>query len=110
MSDWRLTKKMEPLRPYDQDKIEEAPFGTDPECDRILSRADLTNQIDKMINNNKKKSSYKKVDVEKLLGQVVDELKAMEMITMIGKGSPRTEKAVASKQIASVRYFFFKLT
>lgn len=101
---WRLHKKMMVLRPIQE--MPEAPYGIDPECNRILSRKDLTKQIDVMIKKSKHnhKKQSKKINIQSLINEVVEQMKNME--TQYGKGkSTQTEQEIAEKQIQSVNIF-----
>ncbi|KAF2879511.1 hypothetical protein ILUMI_26665 [Ignelater luminosus] len=104
LSKWRLEKKAEAPRSSVQN-IPEAPYAMDPECNHILSRKDLTMQVDSMIkkskSNIKRDTNNKKVDIQKLINQVVDQMKNMETQLHEAK-SPRTEQEIAAKQIESI--------
>lgn len=98
---------MEPPRPSNLDKILEVPYDTDPDYNTMLSREELSKQIDRMITKSKKPNS--KIDIQKLIDEVVGQLRAMESSCTEVK-SPRTEIENAGRQIQTVsRYLSIQI-
>lgn len=76
------------------------PYGTDPTYDIMLSRQELAEQIDRVLKDTGR--PLEKVDVEKLIAEVVTQLKTLESSYMEMQ-SPRTEIENAGRQIQTVR-------
>ncbi|XP_064211318.1 leucine-rich repeat-containing protein 27 isoform X2 [Tribolium castaneum] len=95
LTSWRYQKKVEPKRMTNQEYKSKAPYATDPQFDAILSRQDMEREIDRMIQKNKKP---KKEDVDKLISDLVGQLKDMEA-SYAGFKSPRSEIEAAGSQI-----------
>lgn len=77
-----------------------APYGTDPAYDMMLSRQQLSEQIDRVIKDTG--TPTEKVDIQKLIAEVVSQLKSLETSCMEVQ-SPRTEIENAGRQIQTVR-------
>lgn len=76
------------------------PYGTDPAYDIMLSRRELSEQIDRVIRDTGRPME-KVVDIEKLIAEVVTQLKSLESSCMEVQ-SPRSEIENAGKQIQTV--------
>lgn len=83
-----------------------APYGTDPAYDMMLSRQQLSEQIDRVIKDTGS-AATEKVDIQKLIAEVVNQLKSLETSCMEVQ-SPRAEIENAGKQIQTVRFFELK--
>lgn len=107
LNKWRLTKKMEVPRCSKDCSADLPPYDTDPEFSKMLSRKDLSQQIDDIIKKNKQRNSNRKptpsgTDVQKLINEVVEQMRNME--TKLNQmGTPRSEQEVAAKQIKNVK-------
>lgn len=92
---------MEPARtPVRTRKRVKTPYGTDPAYDIMLSRQELSEQIDRVIKDTGRPME-KVVDIEKLIAEVVTQLKSLESSCMEVQ-SPRSEIENAGKQIQTV--------
>lgn len=91
---------MEPTRPPKTKSPSDVPYDTDPAYNTMLSRLELTNQIDRMIKNTSNPS--KSPNIHKLINEVVSQLKLLES-GYNEVESPRTEIENAKQQIQSVR-------
>lgn len=103
---WRFNKKTEPVRTTIRRKRVKAPYATDSAYDIMLSRQQLSEQIDRVIKETGKPME-KMVDIEKLIAEVVTQLKSLEC-SCTEMQSPRTEIENAGRQIQTVTYIFFK--
>lgn len=93
---------MEPPRSSDTSKLDSAPFATDPEYSKMLSRADLSKRIDQIMDINKNAaSSGQAVNINELLAEVVKELQGIQ-VNRRQTQTPRTEKRTAGTNIESV--------
>ncbi|RZC37936.1 LRR 8 domain containing protein [Asbolus verrucosus] len=96
LSSWRNQKLVVPPTSQQEDTT---PYATYPEYDTILSRADLTKQIDKLIERNR--NPPKKEDLGKLINDLIGQLKDMET-TYVGTKSPRAEIEAAGTEIKKI--------
>ncbi|XP_063925548.1 leucine-rich repeat-containing protein 27-like isoform X1 [Zophobas morio] len=100
LTTWRSKKKDEPPHPAERNIYTKAPpYATDPQYQTILSREDLNKEIDKMVQHNK--TPPKKPDIEKLISDLVSQLKDMEA-TYGALESPRSEIESAGAQITKI--------
>ncbi|XP_044271058.1 leucine-rich repeat-containing protein 27-like [Tribolium madens] len=88
LTSWRYQKKTEPKRISHQEYQTKAPYATQ----------DMEREIDRMIQKNKKP---KKEDVDKLISDLVGQLKDMEA-SYAGSKSPRSEIETAGTQIKKI--------
>lgn len=79
------------------------PYATDPAYDMMLSRQQLSEQIDRVIKDTGS-AATEKVDIQKLIAEVVNQLKSLET-SCTEVQSPRAEIENAGKQIQTVRFF-----
>lgn len=101
MSSWRLDKKHSKASVQSSQKRLEAPFDTSEEYNKILSRKDISPQLQKMI---KKRSpvAKKNVDIEKLINDVIGQLKNIQT-DEAEKLTPRSKSKASENEIKSVR-------
>lgn len=93
---------MEPPRSSDTSTRDNAPYATDPEYSKMLSRADLSKRIDQIMDiSNNAASSNRTVDVNEMLAELVKELQGIQLHGAPTQ-TPRTEKRMAGRNIESV--------
>ncbi|KAK4875922.1 hypothetical protein RN001_012344 [Aquatica leii] len=105
LSKWRLKKKLESPKNINLDDLPPPPYDIDPECKKMMSRRNLTEDLDTMIEkskNQKKKSKVKKVNIQELIDEVVSQMKYLQTQVSRRTKSPRTEQEIAGKEIESI--------
>ncbi|XP_031354662.1 leucine-rich repeat-containing protein 27-like [Photinus pyralis] len=105
LSKWRLKKKLEPVREVNLNDLSEPPFDTDPEYQRMLTRQDLNEQIDALVQKTKRirkmRRHAKRVNIQELIDDVVNQMRYLQTQAEQSK-SPRTDQEIAGKQIESI--------
>ncbi|XP_017770295.1 PREDICTED: leucine-rich repeat-containing protein 27-like [Nicrophorus vespilloides] len=81
LSKWRQSKRSEPARSVNcLDAIVTAPFDTEPEYNKLMSRSDHTEGIEKLISSRRRRLQRRDdVDVDTLINEVVSKLRGMEV-------------------------------
>lgn len=95
---WRVEKKLEPERAKSEEHVINAPYGMYPEYDSILTRAEVSQQIDRLIK--KKKNPPRKQDVDKLINDLSAQLKEIQKSS--GHVGVNVDVETASAQIMKV--------
>jgi hypothetical protein len=97
---WQYQKKSEPVRQIPREEYNKPPpYATDPEYNSMLTREEMQKEIDKMIAHHR--CPPKKQDLEKLIGELVAQLKDMET-SYGGVRSPKSEIEEAGSQMLKV--------
>ncbi|KAK5645124.1 hypothetical protein RI129_006424 [Pyrocoelia pectoralis] len=102
---WRQRRKLEPIREVNLTDVYQPPYDTDPECQKILTREELSEQYNAIIqrtNRMRKRNGHiKRVNMQELIDEVVNQMKYLQT-QADQSNTPRTSQEIAGKQIESI--------
>ncbi|KAF5298116.1 hypothetical protein FQA39_LY02540 [Lamprigera yunnana] len=106
LTKWRFKKKLEPMRELSLGDTQQPPYDIDLNK-RMLSRKDLTEQVDTMIKKTKHKKrteteQMRKINIQELIDEIVNQMKHLQTPMNDPKNSPRKGQEMAEKEIESI--------
>lgn len=104
LNDWRMEKRLEPKRLPSEEDIIIPPYATESEHNRILSRADLKKEFDKISKRKRVTNKKSQGSIDKLMDNVLSQLKKLQNQQEINDESPRTKMLISEKEIKAVSY------